>query len=429
MVALDAAVPLLEGTLSRPRPADWSALRLRAEEALASQGFPTTRQEEWKYTDLAPMRDLEFVPGALQDVDIAPAILPEARGSRLVFVNGHYAPHASSVANLPAGVRFLNLACASEIARDLGTLATPETADFFANLNLARFQDGALVIVPKGVHVEAPLHVVFLNEQKGPAPTLALPRLFVVIERGASAVLVEEHQGRGQYLTSAVTEVIVREDGRLIHERVQRESDQAFHFSSLSARVERGGNYACRTISFGGRISRSTPHVVMAAEGAELSLDGLALLGGSQLSDTHSFIDHTVPHCTSRQAHKVIADDASRAVFNGKIFVRPGAQATDAQQQCRGLLLSPSARIDTKPQLEIFADDVKCAHGAAIGQLDPEGLFYLESRGLDPALARNVLTYAFAADLLAHIPVTSLRRQLRQTVLARTQAGTLEALS
>jgi Fe-S cluster assembly protein SufD len=167
----------------------------------------------------------------------------------------------------------------------------------------------------------------------------------------------------------------------------------------------------------------------MAAEGAELSLDGLALLGGGQLSDTHSFIDHTVPHCTSRQAHKVIADDASRAVFNGKIFVRPGAQATDAQQQCRGLLLSPTARIDTKPQLEIFADDVKCAHGAAIGQLDPEGLFYLESRGLDPALARNVLTYAFAADLLAHIPVTSLRRQLRQTVLARTQAGTLEALS
>lgn len=425
MVALDA-VPLLEGILSRLRPSGWDALRARAEAALDGKELPTTRQEDWKYTDLAPMRDLEFAPGAAVDADIAHVILPEARGSRLVFVNGHYAPHASNVTNLPAGVRFMNLACATEMAKDLGSLSG---SDFFADLNLARFQDGALVVVPKGVQVEAPLHVVFVNHQEGAVPTFALPRLLVVVERGASAVLVEEHLGTGTYLASAVAEVIVREDGRLIHERIQRESDLAFHFSHVAARVERGANYACRTISFGGRLSRSTPHVVMAAEGAELSLDGLALLGGSQLSDTHSFVDHTVPHCTTRQSHKVIADDASRAVFNGRIFVRPGAQGTDAQQQCRGLLLSPKARIDTKPELEIFADDVKCAHGAAIGQLDPEGLFYLQSRGMDPALARNVLTYAFAADLLARIPVTSLRRQLRQTVLARTQSGTLEALS
>ncbi len=426
MVALDTA-PLLEGFLSRLRPQGWEALRVRAEEALVRDGIPTTAREDWKYTDLAPLRDLDFVPGAAMDVDIAPAILPEARGSRLVFVNGHHAPHASCVANLPAGVRFLNLASASEMARELGGLAA--TDDFFANLNQARFTDGALIVVPKGVHVEAPLHVVFANRQEGSAPTFALPRLLVVIERGASATIVEEHQGTGQYLASAVTEVVVHGDGRLVHERVQRESDQAFHFSHLAARVERSAYYACRTVSFGGRISRSTPHVVMAEEGAELNLEGLALLGGSQVSDTHSFIDHLVPHGTSRQVHKVIADDTSRAIFNGKIFVRHGAQATDAQQQCRGLLLSAGARIDTKPQLEIFADDVKCAHGAAIGQLDPEELFYLESRGLTPALARNVLTYAFAADLLAKIPVTSLRRQLRQTVLARTQAGTLEALS
>jgi Fe-S cluster assembly protein SufD len=428
MVALDA-VPLLEGILSRTRPSCWESLRARAEAALAGADLPTTKQEDWKYVDLAPLRDLEFAPGEAFEADIAHVILPEARGSRLVFVNGHFAPHASNVTNLPAGVRFLNLTCASEMARDLGALAAPGDAGFFADLNLARFTDGALVVIPKGVQVEAPLHVVFVNRQEGAVPTFALPRLLVAVERGASATLVEEHLGEGRYLTSAVTEVLVREDARLTHERIQRESDQAFHFSHLAARVERGASYASRTISFGARLSRSTPHVVMAAEGAELSLDGLALLGGSQLSDTHSFIDHEVPHCTSRQVHKVIADDASRAVFNGRIFVRPGAQATDAQQQCRGLLLSPKARIDTKPQLEIFADDVKCAHGAAIGQLDPEGLFYLQSRGMDKALARNVLTYAFAADLLARIPVTSLRRQLRQTVLARTQAGTLEALS
>ena len=426
MVALDAAT-LLEGILARTRPRGWQAQRSRAEAALDGQRLPTTRQEAWKYTDLAPLRDLDFAPGEACAVDVAASILPEARGSRLVFVNGHYAPHASNVSSLPAGVRFMNLASASEMARELGALADPD--DLFANLNQARFTDGALVVVPKGVQVEAPLHVVFVNHQEGSRPTFALPRLLVVIERGASATLVEEHLGRGLYLTDAVTEVVVREDARLTHERIQRESLEAFHVSHLAARVDRGANYACRTISFGGRLSRSTPHVVMAAEGAELSLEGLALLGGAQLSDTHSFIDHTVPHCTSRQVHKVIADDNSRAVFNGKIFVRPGAQATDAQQQCRGLLLAPGARIDTKPQLEIYADDVKCAHGAAIGQLDPEAMFYLESRGFTPALARNVLTYAFAADLLARIPVLSLRRQLRQTVLARTQAGTLEALS
>jgi len=429
MVAVEPA-PLLESILARPRPDGWAASRSAAETALGGLSLPTTRQEAWKYTDLAPLRDLEFAPGELMEVDITGAILPEARGSRLVFVNGHYAPHASNVSSLPAGVRFLNLACASEMARELGHLAAPGTGDCFCDLNLARFTDGALLIVPKGVQVETPLHVVFISQQSGSRPTIALPRLFVVIERGASATLVEEHQGQGQYLTNAVTEVLVREDGRFTHERIQREASQAFHVSHLAARVERSANYSCRTISFGARLSRSTPHVVMAAEGAELLLEGLALLGGSQLSDTHSFIDHTVAHCTSRQVHKVIADDASRAVFNGMIYVRPHAQATDAQQQCRGLLLAPGARIDTKPQLEIYADDVKCAHGAAIGQLDPEELFYLQSRGLTPALARNVLTYAFAADLLARIPVTSLRRQLRQTVLARThQPGTLVELS
>jgi Fe-S cluster assembly protein SufD len=426
MVALDAAT-LLEGILARPVPRGWEGQRARAGAALAGQSLPTTRLEAWKYTDLTPLRDLEFVPGEALGVDVASSILPEARGSRLVFVNGHFDPHASNVSNLPAGVRFMNLARASEMARELGTLA--DAGDLFANLNQARFTDGALLVVPKGVQVEAPLHALFVNHQEGARPTFALPRLFVVIERGASATLVEEHQGQGQYLVSAVTEVQVREDARLTHERIQRESLDAFHVSHLAARLERGANYACRTISFGGRLSRATPHVVMAAEGAELALEGLALLGGAQVSDTHSFIDHTVPHCTSRQVHKVIADDASRAVFNGKIFVRPGAQATDAQQQCRGLLLAPGARIDTKPQLEIYADDVKCAHGAAIGQLDPEAMFYLRSRGFTPALARNVLTYAFAADLLARIPVPSLRRNLRQMVLARTQAGTLEALS
>jgi len=417
---------LLEAALAAPVPAPWPALRVKAQAALAGRSLPTTRQETWKYTDLAALRALSFVPGARRDVDIAPMILPEARGSRLVFVNGHYDSHRSNVTNLPAGVRFMNLASAPDLAHELGALTRP--GDVFADLNSARFQDGALVIVPKGVQVEVPLHVVFVSDQEGPEATSSLPRLFVVLEKGAQLTLVEEYQGRGRYLTNAVTEVLVREDAILNHERIQREGREAFHFSQLAARVQRRGTYACRTISFGARLSRSTPHVVMTEEGAHVTLDGLALLGESQLADTHSFIDHTVPHCTSRQTHKTIADDASRAVFNGIIYVRPDAQGTDAQQQCRGLLLSGQALIDAKPQLEIYADDVKCAHGAAIGQLDPDELFYLQSRGLRPELARNLLTYAFASDLLGRIPVPSLRRQLRAFVLARTGTEPLEAM-
>ena len=429
MMAAALETPFLERALACPAPGGWAPLRLAAATALQDQALPSTRQEAWKYTDLAALKGLDFVPGAKGEVDIAPMILPEARGSRLVFVNGHFDSHRSNVTNLPAGVRFLNLACAPDLAHELGTLAAPATADLFANLNTAGFQDGALVLVPKGVRVEVPLHVLFVNEAEAGAPTSVLPRVFVVLEKGAQLTLVEEYQGRGVYLTSAVTEVLVREDAELSHERIQRESHEAFHFSHVAAKVERRGTYACRTISFGARLSRSTPHVVMTEEGAHVTLDGLALLGDTQLADTHSFIDHTVPHCTSRQTHKTIVDQSARAVFNGMIFVRPNAQSTDAQQQCRGLLLSPQARIDTTPQLEIFADDVKCAHGAAIGQLDPEAQFYLQSRGLRPELARNLLTYAFASDLLSRIPVASLKRQLRQTVLARTHAEHLEALS
>ncbi len=424
---------LLPAVAAQARPSGWEPLRVRAEAALAGQDWPTTRQEAWKYTDLSVLKAMAFAPAFPAGVDIGPLILPEARGSRLVFVNGHCVAPRSNTSNLPPGLRLLNLASASELAHELGDLAGPgpqaqADADPFAALNTARFRDGALVIVPKGMQVEPPLHLLFVSSQEGGQATCSLPRVFVVLERGASATLVEEYQGQGRYLTCAVGEVLVREGARLDHTRIQRESLQAHHFSSLAARLERDARYDCRTIAFGACLSRSTPRVTMADEGASLVLDGLALLGEAQAADTHSFIDHRLPRCTSRQTHKIIADGDALAVFNGIIYVRRDAQGTDAQQQCRGLLLSAQARVDAKPQLEIYADDVKCAHGAAIGQLDPEALFYLQSRGLRPALARNLLTYAFASDLLANIPRPSLKRQLRATVLARTNAENLEAL-
>jgi Fe-S cluster assembly protein SufD len=422
------AAPFLPALQALARPHGWDLLRGRAEAALAAQTWPTTRQEAWKYTDLAPLKDLAFAPGLPAPVDIGPLILPEARGSRLVFVNGHFDPHHSNTSNLPPGVRLLNLAAASELAHDLGTLAGAGGDDPFISLNTARFRDGALLIVPKGTQVEAPIHILFVQAQEGEAPTCALPRLFVVLERNAAATLVEEYQGRGRTLACAVSEVLVRENARLNHARIQRESTEAYHFSTLAVRLEKDAQYDCRTIAFGARLSRSTPKVDLVDGGANLVLDSLALLGDGQVADTHSFIDHKVPNGTSRQVHKAIADGDALAVFNGIIFVRRDAQGTDAQQQCRGLLLSSRAKVDAKPQLEIYADDVKCAHGAAIGQLDPEALFYLQSRGMRPALARNLLTYAFASDLLAGIPLPSLRRQLRSTVLARTNAENLDTL-
>jgi len=414
--------------LSAPRPAEWEPVRKAAEAALEGQELPTTKHEDWKYTDLKGLRESHFVPGQHRHVDIKERILPEAPGTRLVFVNGHFDSRLSNTSATPPGVRMLRLASASEAACTLGSLAAPQSCDVFANLNTARFTDGAFIFVPKNVQVEPILHVLFVSDQDGDQPTCSLPRLLVVLERGARLNLVEEYWGQGRTLTNGVTEIQVHEGAELVHERIQRESPQAFHFSALRARLARDAQYVSRTITLGARLSRQSPCVVMADEGAELTLDGLAILGENQLADTHSFIDHTKPHGTSRQLHNAIVDGKARAVFNGKIFVRPGAQQTDAQQQSRNLLLSEEAQVDTKPELEIFADDVKCAHGAAVGQLDPEELFYLQSRGLNLATARNLLTYGFAADLLAHIPVPSLRRQLRQAVMARTNAQDLESL-
>lgn len=412
--------------LDGPRPAEWEPVRQAAEKALAGQAFPTMKQEDWKYTDLKALHEETFAPGQPRDVDIKDRILPEARGTRLVFVNGHFDPRHSNISALPPGVRMLRLSSASEAACSLGRLASPERCDIFANLNTARFLDGAFLFVPRNLKVEPVLHVLFVSDQEGGQPTCSLPRLLVVADKGSEFHLVEEYAGRGRTLTNAVVEVHVREGAEVVHERVQRESREAFHIASLQAQVDRGGRYTCRTVTLGARLSRQTPHVILTDEESELTLDGLALLGESQVADTHSFIDHTRPHGTSRQLHKAIVDDKARAVFNGRIFVRPGAQQTDAQQQSRNLLLSEEARVDTKPELEIFADDVKCSHGATVGQLDPEELFYLQSRGLNEATARNLLTYGFAADLLARIPVASLRRQLRQAVMERTNAQDLE---
>ena len=417
---------LLADLLGGARPAEGEALRLGAEGRLAGRDLPTTADEDWKYTDLKALASLSFGQAPRATVDISGHLLPEMVGTRQVFVNGHHAPHASCASAVQAGVRFFPMSTASEACHALGSVPDGGEPGLFEDLNTARFEDGAVILVPRNMRVALPLHLLFIS--KAEDPIAIFPRVLIVLERGSELELVEEHHGEGTYLTCPVVEVRVGEGALLRHERVQRDSDEAFHFGTLKAEVAKGGQYHSRTLSFGARISRQQPWVRL-AEGADASLDGLALLDGHQVADTHSFLLHAEPHATSHQLHKCIVDGQARAIFNGQIRVAPHAQGTDARQQSRNLLLSESARMDTKPQLEIYADDVKCSHGATVGQLDPEELFYLQSRGLNADDARNLLTYGFAGDVLNHIPVASLRRSLRQLVMARTQADSLGELS
>ncbi len=426
MSAVAAGSNLLADLLTGPRPAEWASLREAAELRLAGRELPVTSDEDWKYTDLKALAGISFGPAPRTTVDVSARLLPEMVGTRQVFVNGHHAPHVSCASAVPAGVRYFPMSHASEACHTLGTVGPKHNQSVFEDLNTARFEDGAVILVPKNMKVALPLHLLFIT--KADTPIATFPRLLVVVERGAELELVEEHHGEGTYLSCPVVEVHVAEGAILRHERVQRDSEQAFHISTLKAEVAKGGQYHSRTLSFGGRFSRQQPWVRL-AEGAEGSLDGLALLNGQQVADTHSFLLHAEPHASSHQLHKCIVDGQARAIFNGQILVAPHAQGTDAKQQSRNLLLSEAARVDTKPQLEIYADDVKCSHGATVGALDPEELFYLQSRGLNADDARNLLTYGFAADVLTHIPVASLRRSLRQLVMARTQADSLGDLS
>ena len=260
------------------------------------------------------------------------------------------------------------------------------------------------------------MQVTFLGDAENSA---SFPRLLVVAEENSSAMVIESYSsaGDGKYFTNAIAEIVLKDGAQLEHYRLQRENKDVFHVSTTSAELGRSSRYDTTSINLGARLARHDISVVMDHEGAETSVDGLYIVGANQHTDTHSVIDHKQPHCSSHQLYKGILDDNGRAVFNGKIFVREGAQKTDAMQTNKNLLLSDKARVDTKPQLEIFADDVKCAHGAAVGQIDPEELFYLETRGIGTELGRNLLTYGFAEEVIAKIKIDSIRSQLDETVL------------
>ncbi len=423
------AAALVAGGRALPQsPAVWLNLRRSlALERANALSVPTLRNEEWRFTDLAPLNRLRVEPaGAVPGVaDVAPFVVPEAT-IRLVFVDGVYAPLLSSRGAPGSGVTVNTLAESLSTHPALLGRHLAAHADFndhvFTALNTAWLREGAVVHLAEQSVVREPVHLLFVATRKEVA---ASPRCLIVAEAGAACTVIEDYVSTTHeaYFTNAVTEIVIQANARVHHVRLQRESLAAVHMASCAVSLARDAAYVSQSVAFGARLSRYNLDVLHTAEGTQAVIDGLALISGQQCADTHTTMDHAQPngHCT--QMHKTIVGGSARAVFNGKVLVRKGAQLTNSTQQSRNLLLSPNARVDTKPQLEIYADDVKCAHGATVGQLDAEQLFYLKSRSIPDGQARNLLTYAFGAEIVDRIPVKSLVAQLERIVMAQTSTA------
>ncbi|PYS75184.1 MAG: Fe-S cluster assembly protein SufD [Acidobacteria bacterium] len=425
---------LRELTKVSGEPSWLRALRGRSFDQFEGVGFPGVEQEEWKYTNVAPIMRTKFTPvvnsngTALSKRNgLAPFIYEETRDSAFVFVNGIFREDLSSCKGL-SGVVALDLNDALQISeyetviRESLERNANSDNNGFELLNIALFAGGLFISIPRGLNLRTPIQLQFVSEPvKAGAPAAVFPRVLIVGKKNSAATIIESYRAtaEGIYLTNAIVDLVLDEGARVQHYKVQRESAGASHIAKTRADLGRNAGYDTTTINFGAALSRHDIKVTMDHEGASCSVDGLYMVDGSQHTDTHSVIDHRQPHCTSRQLYKGILDGKSRAVFNGKVFVRHGAQQTDAQQTNKNLLLSSEAQIDTKPQLEIYADDVKCTHGAAVGQLDDDELFYLESRGINPSLANNMLTYGFAEEVIERIKIDSIKRELDEAVLNR----------
>jgi Fe-S cluster assembly protein SufD len=409
-------------------PSWLSGLRSDGMQAFAEFGFPTTRVEDWKYTNVGPIVGIHFRPATygLNDrirKQVKEISFTGADCTRLVFVNGHYAEELSSIQEVPKGVRVSSLAEALKqegaITAHLGRYANHKKHPFVA-LNTAFMEDGAFVEIPKGVALEKPIEILYVSTG-GEEAWVAHPRNLVIAAQGSQVALMETYMGLngGVYFNNAVTEIVAEENAHVDYVKLQNESEAAFHVATVLAYAARNAAVVTNSIQFGARLGREELTTVLDGEGAEGYLYGLYVTNGQQLIDNHTTIDHAQPHCSSREFYKGILDGKSTGVFNGKILVRKDAQKTDSKQSDKNLLLSESATINTKPQLEIFADDVRCTHGATIGQIDPESIFYLRSRGIGLEEARNLLIVAFAGEIVDHVKFEPLRQKLKAALLAK----------
>jgi len=403
--------------------------REHALDAFASAGFPTPRQENWKYTRVAPIEKRNFELSRangieLRKADIERYVLGNVECELLVFVDGHYVESLSRRSQSDDGVRIATLESAVESMPDLlehhlgryaGTSGQP-----FSALNTAFMCDGAVVHIDNRAvrtsSIPRPIHLLFLATRED---VVAHPRVLVVAEPGSRATVIESYAGLcdGCYFNNALTEIAVMEEAEVQHYKLQQESLQAFHVATLEVRQDRASRFASHSIAFGGRLARNDINVLQNAEGARSTLNGLFMVNGRQHVDFHTCIDHAKPNGASEETYKGILDGHARGVFNGRVKVHPDAQKTDAHQSSKNLLLSRNAEIDTKPELEIYADDVKCSHGATVGQLDEQSLYYLRSRGIGERQARSLLTYGFARDILDRVELVALQEKLTGELL------------
>ena len=421
-------------------------LRRQAIARFGELGFPTTHQEEWKYTNVAPLVRVPFQPAGeqarLRSVDLpspdllspeelARAPLAGVAKNRLVFVNGSYSVELSSTAGLPEGIRAVSLAEAlageagrsGELEQHLARHAGYDQQPFVA-LNTAFLEQGAFLRIPRGLVLEEPIQLLFVSTGDA-APHISHPRNLILLERESQVAVVESYVGLGEtvYFTNAVTEIVVGENAVVQHYKLQQESQRAFHVATVQVRQARSSVFTNHNISLGGALVRNDLTAVLDGEGAECTLNGLYLGTGRQHIDNHTTLDHARPHCSSHETYKGILDGRATGVFNGGIIVRQDAQKTNAKQSNRNLLLSEAAVINTKPQLQIWADDVRCTHGATIGQIDQDALFYLRTRGIDQQAARHLLTYAFASELLGQMNLEAVRGWAETELFAQLAEG------
>jgi Fe-S cluster assembly protein SufD len=415
-----------EGAEPRAR----EGMRRRAIERFAELGFPTMRQEDWRFTNVGPIArtDWEIADGGepVDATDIEPYVYPDMY--RAVFVNGRLQEDLSRLEGLPEGVTVTHLAAAlaaghAAVEEHLGAHASFENQAFVA-LNTAFFADGALVHVADGVVLEKPIQLVFVSRPAA-APRVAFPRNLVVAGENAQATVVETYcgVGAGEMLTVPVTELVAGDAANLDHYRLQQELYDTHHVALQQYRTGRHTTLSSHSLSFGGKLVRNDVRAELAGEGGSCTLNGLYLVKGRQHVDTHMWVEHIAPHCYSHELYKGLLEERGRAVFNGLIHVHKGAQKTDGVQTNRNLLLSPDALVNTNPQLLIFADDVKCTHGSTVGQLDADAVFYLRSRGIGEEAAKSLLIYAFARDIVDRVKLAPVRKDLEELLFSRLPKG------
>ncbi|HEY7449247.1 MAG TPA: Fe-S cluster assembly protein SufD [Vicinamibacterales bacterium] len=418
----------LDPRVSRDQPSWLAEARRAAIARFGELGFPTTRQEAWRFTSVAPLveRVTALAADGLNSVDrkFVESLTLEGVTGLVVFVNGRFAPKLSVLDRLPAGVVVASLKAALRSHSDTLERHLTRGANGhdhpFTELNTAFLDDGAFVSIPAHAVLQAPLQLLFLSNNQSEPTSVSHPRTLIVAGEHCQAQIIERYAGAGDqsYFTNAVTEVVTEREAVVDHYRLQNESAHAFHVGSLHLTAHRASTFSSHSLTLGGSLVRNDVVATLAGEGIDCTLNGLYLGGGTALVDNHTTIDHATAHCGSHEVYKGILWGRARAVFNGKIIVRPDAQKTDAKQTNKALLLSDDAQINTKPELEIFANDVKCTHGAAIGQLDDDAIFYLRSRGLRYDEARAMLIRAFAGDIIQRIKIPALRAELEATLAA-----------